>query len=358
MKFNFTDKDSANDAFLALIHSPEIRKSRRAKLHRLFDQFQKNEEDLFWSQRAVQVSTMVTTNETAIAAQRAGSTKAILEYERYGTDLDSLSAENQLIDDSDDSESCTEPKSPDTGLSSSVSRDPLEVDDAVEDVEQVLLTPMKATPFYSLIQYAFEKVQGKDVDLPPVPESFSSSNYRELFIYARNGLAGAAKPASSDKHRKTSKRQAEFTIDKDVLVALSGIVNTLSPSALRTFTIAPTIKSDSILPALSYKEPVATKLLSDLVAALCPELEADPYADPSIWSLQGKVWKLLADIGEGNMQTMEQRTTLVVLLIVNHLCVLISTYQLALPSSEHVYVSLWAFVFGTLFGGKALRAIP
>ena len=39
------------------------------------------------------------------------------------------------------------------------SSDPFELDDAVEDVEEILRTPMKATPFYSLIQFAFSKVR-------------------------------------------------------------------------------------------------------------------------------------------------------------------------------------------------------
>jgi hypothetical protein len=78
------------------------------------------------------------------------------------------------------------------------------------------------------------------------------------------------------------------------------------------------------------------KLLSDLLTALCPELESDPYADASMWDLLGKVWELLATAGRGDMQKKEQRTTLAVLLIVNHLCILISCNQLALPSSEHV----------------------
>ncbi|KAF9579367.1 hypothetical protein BGW38_004406, partial [Lunasporangiospora selenospora] len=171
-------------------------------------------------------------------------------------------------------------------------------------------------------------------------------------------LAVASKLAANDQLHKAVKKQMEFMVDKDVFVALSGIVNTLSPSALRTFTIASTIKSELMIPSLSKKEPAVTRLLSAPLAALCPELESDPYANPYIWGLQGEIWELLAVIGRGDIRTMKQRTALAILLIANHLCVLIGSNQLALPSSEHVYVSLWAFVFGSLFGGQALRAIP
>ncbi|KAF9322132.1 hypothetical protein BG006_002476, partial [Podila minutissima] len=60
-------------------------------------------------------------------------------------------------------------------------------------------------------------VQGKNADLPPVPERFTSRNFRELFVYARKELATASKLAVNDKLRKTVKKRTEFTVDKDVL---------------------------------------------------------------------------------------------------------------------------------------------
>ncbi|KAF9915830.1 hypothetical protein FBU30_001732 [Linnemannia zychae] len=218
-QFKFTDKDSANTAFLSLIHSPEIRKSRRIKIYRAFVHFQKNEEDLFWTQRAIQVNTAVTTNQITVAAQKAGSKKGALEYDRQYLYSETLFAENELIDDSNDSDSDTEAKSASTDPSNSVG-EPFGVDDndAVEDVEQIMLTPMKATPFYSLIQYAFNKVQGKNVDLPPVPECFSSPVFRELFLYAWKEFDKARKLAASNR---LLKKQKEFSVDKDVLGELA-----------------------------------------------------------------------------------------------------------------------------------------
>ncbi|KAG0285601.1 hypothetical protein BGZ97_007741 [Linnemannia gamsii] len=151
-------------------------KAPTIKLYREFEQYQKNKGNLFWTQRAVQVSTAVTTNETTVVVQKAESKKAQLEYERQVVDSEKPSMENELIDDSDNSERDTESKSTSTGPPPGSASEPFEVDDTIEDVEQILLTPMKATPFYSLIQYAFNKAQGKNADLPQVPESFSTPN--------------------------------------------------------------------------------------------------------------------------------------------------------------------------------------
>ncbi|KAG0211628.1 hypothetical protein BGX31_001640, partial [Mortierella sp. GBA43] len=124
--------DSANSAFLALINSPEIRKSRRIKLCRAFEDFQKNREEVFWTQRAIQVSTEVTTNEV-VAVQRTGGKKAQLEYQREGAGLGTFSAVDELIGDSDNTGSDT--GSAGEGPSCS-SNEPHGLDDAVEDVEE------------------------------------------------------------------------------------------------------------------------------------------------------------------------------------------------------------------------------
>jgi serine protease inhibitor len=91
-------------------------KAPTIKLYREFEQYQKNKGNLFWTQRAVQVSVAVTTNETTVAVQKAESKKAQLEYERQVVDSEKPSMENELIDDSDDSERDTESKSTSTGL--------------------------------------------------------------------------------------------------------------------------------------------------------------------------------------------------------------------------------------------------
>ncbi|KAK3824555.1 MAG: hypothetical protein J3Q66DRAFT_395639 [Benniella sp.] len=56
------------------------------------------------------------------------------------------------------------------------------------------------------------------------------------------------------------------------------------------FTISSTIRPDSLLPALSTRDPVVTDLLDELVHSLYPGLATDSYAEPV---MQGKVWELL-----------------------------------------------------------------
>ncbi|KAF9579825.1 hypothetical protein BGW38_003756, partial [Lunasporangiospora selenospora] len=99
-RFQFSDKDTASSAFEALISSPELRKSRREKIRKAFIEFRKNSEVEFWSQRAVEVNTRDTTNQTTVAVQRAGAKKAQNEYECQDLDL-----EIELLDDTSDDDS-------------------------------------------------------------------------------------------------------------------------------------------------------------------------------------------------------------------------------------------------------------
>ncbi|KAF9994445.1 hypothetical protein BGZ80_007806, partial [Entomortierella chlamydospora] len=194
-------------------------------------------------------------------------------------------------------------------------------------------------------------VQGKPADLPEVPEKFTSPNFKEMFMYARTELM-----KTSLLKRSKSK---VFVIDKDVLVALSGIVNTLLPVALQTFTIASTVKSQSLLPELTQRQPAVEDLLRDLLSALCPGISEDPYTEPTLWGLQGRVWELLSQMGKGTEpKSKDEKVRLAVLMIINHLCGMISSNQLSPPTSEHVSVSVWSFTMGLLFGGQAIRVIP
>lgn len=106
-KFGFTDKDSANMAFLMLIGSNNLRQSRRELLQRLFTEFQQNLEESFWSDHTLKISTRITTKQTAIAVQKSGTKQAQVEYQRFITCLekDALSEEHE--DDPDDNKNCS-----------------------------------------------------------------------------------------------------------------------------------------------------------------------------------------------------------------------------------------------------------
>ncbi|KAF9952724.1 hypothetical protein BGZ70_000500 [Mortierella alpina] len=49
---------------------------------------------------------------------------------------------------------------------------------------------------------------------------------------------------------------------------------------------------------------------------------------------------------------------MVVLQVIDYICTLISTNQLAPPTTEHVVVSAWSFILGVLLGGQVVRGVP
>ncbi|KAF9089060.1 hypothetical protein BGX27_002570 [Mortierella sp. AM989] len=369
-RFGLSDRVSATREFESLLNLNNIRSRRRKKIAKAFEYFQDHHQEQFWAERALEVNTEVTIKRTGAIMQDAGVNEVKMACERYFSNNEGRSLEMDLEDDSESesgSESESESESEEEGTASSsevnagaetsdpTTKAPVGEGDAelledLEDLEQQL-TRAKVTPFYDLIQYVFNKVQGKPANLPEVPEKFTSPNFKEIFVYARTELMKASL-------LKRSKSKV-FVIDKDVLVALSGIVNTLSPVALRTFTIAPTVKSKSLLPELTQKQPAVKDLLRDLLSALCPGISEDPYTEPTLWGLQGRVWELLSQMGKGaEPKSKDEKVRLAVLMIINHLCGLISSNQLSPPTSEHVSVSVWSFVLGLLFGGQAIRVIP
>ncbi|KAF8943233.1 hypothetical protein BGZ47_005657 [Haplosporangium gracile] len=150
------------------------------------------------------------------------------------------------------------------------------------------ITRAKATSFYDLILYVFKKARGEDRLLPDYTMSFSFLNHREMAKHAYEDL---------EKSNKVS---------KDILVLLSGIINTLSPTAMG-FTLSSTIKAMSLLPWLSQRMSRAEALLSELLLALCPGIEEDPYAEPNLLGLQLKVWELLSQSAKLTARDKEQK---------------------------------------------------
>ncbi|KAG9064563.1 hypothetical protein KI688_002821 [Linnemannia hyalina] len=83
----------------------------------------------------------------------------------------------------------------------------------------------------------------------------------------------------------------------DVLVLLSGIINTVSPNA-RQFSLSKEIMIESRLPELdpqSETHKAVKGLLAELLKALYPDLDKDRYCEPNFVQLQKKVWQLLQD---------------------------------------------------------------
>ncbi|KAG0352049.1 hypothetical protein BGZ54_002983, partial [Gamsiella multidivaricata] len=103
-KFDFTDKESANEAYLSFISSHRIRENRRRELHEAYKVFRERNEDIFWERRALEIAdrrllinSAIVAKKTAAMAQKASIKEASSGFRRYPSDL-------KAIDDSDDGE--------------------------------------------------------------------------------------------------------------------------------------------------------------------------------------------------------------------------------------------------------------
>ncbi|KAF9538391.1 hypothetical protein EC957_006863 [Mortierella hygrophila] len=262
-----------------------------------------------------------------------------------GLDAASLAEEENL----QDAESFLDPEgAKDVADSEGHAMNDEHIDDREElqEIEEAVASGQ--SPFLSLLEHVYKKVQGQESELPPVPSSFVCQKYKELYQYAHNKLL-------SREQGKGKSRT--YHVDKDVLVALSGIVNTISPSS-QAFTFTTAIKVDSLVTALEEKDAALAELMNELLEAYCPGHEEDPLAPLNIWSLRIKVWSQLAELGATPPATRNIRQRMSVLQVVDHICTLISTNQLAPPTTEHVIVSMWSFILATLLGGQVVRGIP
>ncbi|KAG0250331.1 hypothetical protein BG011_008422 [Mortierella polycephala] len=224
----------------------------------------------------------------------------------------------------------------------------------LQEIEEAITSGQ--SPFLPLLEYVYKKVQGQGTELPPVPSNFICQEYKELYQYAHNNLMYREQDRDRDKNKGKDKSRA-YHVDKEVLVALSGIVNTISPST-RTFSFTSAIKADSLVAALDEKDVALAELMNELLEAYCPGHEEDPFAPLNFRSLRIKVWSQLAELGATPPATRNMRQRVAVLQVVDHICTLISTNHLALPTTEHVIVSVWSFVLAVMLGGQVVRGIP
>ncbi|KAF9112814.1 hypothetical protein BGX27_002742 [Mortierella sp. AM989] len=111
-KFGFTNKKSANEAYLSLINSKHIRQKRQKKLHGAYMAFQERSEDSFWTGRALEiadrmllVNSAIVAKKTGVIVQDAGFREAKSGLRRYPNNTESDFESLEVIDDSDDSTS-------------------------------------------------------------------------------------------------------------------------------------------------------------------------------------------------------------------------------------------------------------
>ncbi|KAF8926489.1 hypothetical protein BGZ47_002688 [Haplosporangium gracile] len=118
IKFGFTDKESAHDAYQSLINSQLIRKRRQAKLHKAYKIFQERSEVSFWATQALKnadrmllLSSATVAKNAGVVIQEAGFREVNSGIKRYPTELSRVES-LEIIDDSDEDDSETEETSP------------------------------------------------------------------------------------------------------------------------------------------------------------------------------------------------------------------------------------------------------
>ncbi|KAF9944885.1 hypothetical protein BGZ65_011464, partial [Modicella reniformis] len=87
-RFRFSDKQSATEAYLSLINSSQIRQSRREKLREAFVFFQKNHEEDFWANRALQLNSQTSSKKAAVFVQNVGLRQAESAYRHCFSKID------------------------------------------------------------------------------------------------------------------------------------------------------------------------------------------------------------------------------------------------------------------------------
>ncbi|KAF9085626.1 hypothetical protein BGX27_003411, partial [Mortierella sp. AM989] len=218
--------------------------------------------------------------------------------------------------------------------------------DADASEVQIVYSRAKSTPFYDLIAFVFQKVKKKPAILPSFIPGGLSSNHKELY------------KAALDELCKPGPVQAK----KDVLVMLSGIINTVTPSG-RCFTLSKTIMTSSQLPSVdpnsdTHKEvkEVLKRLLDALYLVFLIEY-SHRYADPQFVQLQKTIWQGLCDAVDLK-QTESGMATYTTLLIIQLIVAWVEQGSFMPPTSEHVFVSAWTWILNILFAGTKLRVVP
>ncbi|KAK3806488.1 MAG: hypothetical protein J3Q66DRAFT_359296 [Benniella sp.] len=314
-QFGFTDQAIAHSVYKKVIRNSGIHLERREKLAAAFKVFKREgRAKEFW-------------NALKNPSQNVQSS----EESHAESSLSREKRKRLIVEEQEEEESTTVDE------------------DTLEEIQDSI--PYFRDPFKPLIDYILKKVRGEAANLPQVP-ALISENHRQMFEWALDAIK-VDNPAVPQKGRKKN----EFELRKDVLVILSGIINTISP-AMRDLSLSDTIEGNSALPTFkteAYQEAVKG-ILSDMLHALCPGIESDTLAVPHLKGLQKWVRVQLAKIDETPAAFRETREK--VLEVVSYLCTVITSKGLALPNTEYVFVSVWSHVLNLLFDSNLVRAIP
>lgn len=278
-------------------------------------------------QRELDTSSATTAKKTALLAQEAclrESAKSFGNLKQENTSTSTVSIENDTVVYERDEEQS------------------YQSDSNASTIEPCIALSLssRTRPFHPLISYVFKKAQDQHAVLLSSIPSDLSGVLREMYSVALKELS---KPGS--------------VVDKkDVLVLLSGIINTVAPSG-RRFSISKRISQGSRLRPLDsssadYRD--IKDLLEDLLKNLYPAItdtNSMNRGKPRLRSLKRRVWTLLSEADE-------ETARYTILQIVSQVLLWIELGQFVSPTSEHVYVSSWCTLFNILLLDTSLRAIP
>ncbi|KAI8594446.1 hypothetical protein EDD21DRAFT_421725 [Dissophora ornata] len=345
---NLIDQRLAEDTFIALIGSDEIRMQRRKKMQELFDMYKAHNADIFWSARRAQVSSEVTSNDAVVDLQKAALSKSKNQYstisasERSTANMSPLSLPCSVALPTQSRILANKSTSSSSSLSSPItlSSEGLPTNSANDAETPTIAVPpcgASSSPFYDLITYVFLAAKEKDPTLPSTTPDGLSKLHLEMYQAALEEL-----------------RLPGPVVDKkDAMVLLSTIINTVAPSG-RCFSVSKQIQSASILPGLdtnsdSYNS--VKSVLSELLRTLHPQIEFDRHCLPEFGLLKKRVWTMLCD-------TPERTAAYTTLQIMNQVILWIELGMFTTPTSEQVYVTAWSLIFNILLLDTTIRAIP
>ncbi|KAF9899018.1 hypothetical protein EC991_009783 [Linnemannia zychae] len=263
-RFGLTNKAQAISRYEWLLNFPRLKTGRRQRLRAAYDAWLPRMAE-FWSSwdeeqadRELNVSCRTVTMRTAIMAQRASLAVSAKGFSAIHTDVTTTPTTG--TDDAQYFENEFPHEDP-------------EDDDSEGDGE-------------------CESVKNKSASLPSSAPRGLSTNHEELYNAALRKL----------------KESGPVEAKKDVLVLLSGIINTLSPDA-RRFRLSKKIMMESPLPALDPESQIHTAVkdvLAALLKALYPSLDKDQYSEPDFVKLQEKIGELASKASAGARQAAAQ----------------------------------------------------
>ncbi|KAG0077834.1 hypothetical protein BGZ93_008537 [Podila epicladia] len=195
--------------------------------------------------------------------------------------------------------------------------------------------PKEGSPFYPLVYYVYAKIQCVNLPLPDIPSDITSPHHWDLYVLAICHLA------------QIKSLGRKLCVPEEVLIMLSGVVNACWPPALLAISLAPHIEDMSLVPTLEAVNPIVTLLKGELLSALCPGINGDPDAVPSIASFNTMIASRLTVLAI-TQEEHNENLAFTVLRLMQHLA-LLARYNNAHMKPD--FFSIWRYVLQDILAG-------